>query len=317
MKSTLLFATAWLAALLSASHPAAAVPLTQIGDPIYDYEFYAIPSDGQGGVKTEVKVHDGTQTGGALNKWVQFTPPVPNAPPILHAEVFSNVGGVNFWTKTFSSPTNLFPAEDIPVGGIADLRITQTFQRDDPNGTFKMKITDLFLRASELAGPTNNKGLFGSVEFDVSVFDSTDQSVVPFPEIDSFHSKTTLEGRGLNWKLTDSGPLSVGVTDGSEMGPSISVDLLQPYEKQFDLSTIGIHEFISVEFHVRTTAWDTVQFDSVMQAFGRDPLSPARSSFFEYEGFTPMRQAAAVPEPETCALMLLGLAALAWRKLRA
>jgi hypothetical protein len=316
MKPTLFLATACFAGALCFGPPAAAVPVTQIGDPVYDYAFYAIVSDGQGGVKPAKPMTSGSQTGGALHVTQQFTPPVSSGPPIVHAEVFSSEGGVGFWTKTFSSPTNLFPLEDVPVGGAADLLIYQTFRRDDPNGTFKMKITDLFLRASELFGPTNNQGLYGSVEFDVSVTDSTDRSV-PFPEIDSFHSKTTLEGRGLNWTLTDSGPLSVGVTAGSLMGPSVSVDLLQPYEKQFDLSTIGVGEFISVEFHVRTTAWDTVQFDSVMQAFGRDPLSPARSSFFEYEGFTPMNQAPAVPEPETYALMLLGLAAVAWRRLRA
>lgn len=313
--TSILHRLAGVAALLGLAASAAAAPLTHIGDPEYAYSFHAIVSDGQGGVKPPKPMTSGSQSGGALRVTQQFSPPFPNAPPIVHAEVYSSEGGVSFWTKTFSSPTNLFPPEDTAIGGIAELLIYQTFRRDDPNGTFKMQITDLFLRASELRGPTNNAGLFGSVVFEMTLYDSTDRSV-PFPVIDAFGSATPLYGRGLDWTLDNTGPLKVDVTAGGLKDPGVSVDLLEPYVRPLNVSSIDVGEYVSVEFRVVTTAWDTVQFDSVMQAFGRDPLDPARGSFFEYEGFTPVQLAPAIPEPQTWALLLLGLGATAWRRLR-
>jgi len=95
------------------------------------------------------------------------------------------------------------------------------------------------------------------------------------------------------------------------------VDLVEPYVRPINVSALEVGEFVSIEFRVITTAWDTVQFDSLMQAFGRDPLQPTTGSFLEYSGFTPVGPVFAVPEPESYALMLLGLALLAWRRLRA
>jgi hypothetical protein len=307
------FKTLCVAALLCMDGLAAAAPLTHIGQPQYHWSFHDIVADGLGGVKPPTLLFEDTKVGGALADGVTFAPNSSGV-PTLHAEVFSKEGGMSFWTKTFSAPAQAFPFEGDTVGGVADLKIIQTFRKDAADGTVNMNITDLFLRARELNGPKFNEGLFGSVVFEMTLFDLSDPTT---PVIDAFGNATQLYGRGLQWHMTNTGPLQVDVTAGSLGSASVSVDLLQPYVRPLNVSSIDVGEMVRVEFRVTTTAWDTVQFDSVIQAFGRDPLSPAGGAFFEYEGFTPVGPINAVPEPGTYALMLLGLALLACRKLRA
>lgn len=307
------FKASCCAALLCIGSLAAAAPLTHIGQPQYKWSFHEIVADGFGDVKAPNLLFEDSQVGGALQDGVQFAPNSSGI-PTLHAEVYSNEGGISFWTKTFSAPAQAFPLEDDIVGGMADLKVIQTFRKDDANGTFNMNITDLFLRARELGGPKFNEGLFGSVVFEMTLFDLSDPTSPVI--VDAFGNATQLFGRGLDWHMTNTGPLPVDVTAGSLQGAAVSVDLLQPYVRPLNVSSIDVGEMVRVEFQVTTTAWDTVQFDSVMQAFGRDPLSPSGGAYFEYEGFTPVGPVNAVPEPGTCALMLLGLGALAWRQLR-
>jgi hypothetical protein len=301
-----------LAAALSGVTGAMAAPTTHIGEPIFAWKFWEIESDGLGDTLEPIEAVNRLRQGGTLDESFRLTPGPVSTP---HARVFSDAGAITFWTEVTSPNTSLFPPKHTVIGGKAELSILQTYRKDEADGSIKFTINSLMLRGLELGGPSSNVGLEGEVSFSMRAYDVTDDRP-PFEVIDRFDSLTRLSGRGLDWDMDNTGPLAVDVVRGSLSGPSATIGLLSPYSRAIDLSAIPVGGVFTVEFTTITSAFDTVQFDSRMQAFGRDPLAPASGSFFEIEGLTPMNVGlpTAVPEPETYALMLAGLALLAARR---
>lgn len=289
---------------------ASAAGVTYIGEPIFQYRFTEIESDGLGGLHDEFEVVRRVQFGGAVDQSYSLTR--YSADP--HERVYSDAGAITFWTEVTTPQAGLFPPKHAIIGGTSELTILQTYRKDEPGATIRFTINDILLSGLEFGGPRSNIGLEGRVGFRMLAYDVSNPGP-QFPVIDRFESLTRLSGRGLDWDLENSGPLALDMT-GSLDGPRVRIDLLAPYSREIDVSSIEVGGLFTVEFVTSTSAFDTVQFDSRIQAYGRDPLDPARGSFFEIEGLTPMNGGppAAVPEPASPALMVAVLAVVAcWR----
>ena len=305
-----LLGTLLLGTALAGGGHALAAGTTFIDQPIYEWSFWETESDGLGDTLDPIEVVSRLRIGGVLDEGHRLT--FFGTEP--HAHVYSNEGAITFWTDITTPKIGLFPPKHAIIGGQSKLTILQTYRKDEVDATIKFTINDIFLRGLELGGPRSNVGLEGSVSFAMRAHDVSHPGPL-HPVIDRFDSLTRLSGRGLEWDIDNSGPLALDVT-GSVFGPRVTIDLLAPYSRPIDVSSIEVGGLFVVEFTTVTSAFDTVQFDSRMEAYGRDPIDPLRGSFFEIEGLTPMNVGfpTAVPEPETYALMLAGLALVAARR---
>jgi hypothetical protein len=289
---------------------ALAAGTTFIGEPTYEWRFWETESDGLGGTLGPVEVVARVQIGDALDEGHRLTRFATEP----HAHVYSNEGAITFWTDITTPNTGLFPRRHVVIGGKSELKILQTYRKDEADATIKFTINEIMLRGLSLGGPTSNVGLEGSVSFAMRAHDISHPGPL-YPVVDRFDSLTRLSGRGLEWDIDNSGPLALDIT-GSVFAPRVTIDLAAPYSRAIDVSSIEVGGLFVVEFTTITSAFDTVQFDSRMEAYGRDPIDPLRGSFFEIEGLTPMNVGfpIAVPEPETYALMLAGLVLVAARR---
>ena len=305
-----LLGTVLLGTALAGGGHALAAGTTHIDEPIYEWRFLETESDGLGGTLGPHEVVSRLTRGGILDEGHKLA---------LHANdpqarVFSSTGAITFWSEVTTPQTGLFPPKHAVIGGQSELTILQTYRKDEPDATIKFTINDIRLRGLSLGGPTSNVGLEGSVSFAMRAHDVSHRGP-PYPVIDRFDSLTRLSGRGLDWDIDNSGPLALDIT-GSVFAPRVTIDLLAPYSRAIDVASVAVGGLFVVEFTTVTSAFDTVQFDSRMEAYGRDPIDPLRGSFFEIEGLTPMNVGfpSAVPEPETYALVLAGLVLVAARR---
>ena len=85
---------------------------------------------------------------------------------------------------------------------------------------------------------------------------------------------TKLSGLGLDWSLENSGPLNVDFINGTGRNTARDGCPRPPFTHPLDFSSVPVGGIVSLEYEMLTTAIDTVQFDSRIQAFARDPLDP-------------------------------------------
>jgi hypothetical protein len=292
-------ACAALALPLALAGAAAAAPM-QIIDPVYDWHFEAILSNGVGGTladPVDAEPPD-QQIGGALQEDAFLN---PSRRPTM--EVFSNTDGTTFWASA-RSPGGSPDLIGTPLGARTTFTLTQTFQVVDENATLSFTISQVDLAAFDPPGGPGNEGLSAYLSFDVVALDANDD---PFF---FFLDETELTGEGLDWNVDDlSGPLVTQIVQGAETQPSIRVALTGPHTETIDLSAFDARDLFTLRYTIVAEAIDTEQFDSRISAFARDPLDPGVGSFFEYAGIVPI--SSTVPEPGTALLLFAGLAGLA------
>lgn len=273
-------------------------------DPPFEWIFSETRSDGMNGTLPPVIVGHFVQPARAdLDQRHQLPPPPPLTTTLEHLRVFSNAAGTSFWTQATSPGTGLFPPGGVAVGGTADLTLRHVFRKDRPDASLSFTISNLSIRALWSGGP-ENEGLTGEVGFAATLT----QDAPNGPLLDLFSHASRLEGVGFDWELTNSGPLDVDFVDGT--GPSTgsaAVALSQPFTRTLDLSGVPVGGLVFLEYNSFATAIDTVQFDSRIQAFGRDPLDPDGGILLDFSGLTPID---VVPEPASMLLLAAGLVAI-------
>ncbi|MCA9216427.1 MAG: hypothetical protein KDB27_25335 [Planctomycetales bacterium] len=278
------------------------------------YNFQQIRSDGAGGYKGPAYwvTGDSGAHQGDLSKMYQIEPPDGTFTTLNHLEVYSNAAGTSFWTSALRPVTPGDPDAGWNVGGESNLTLTKVYTKDAELGKLEFAIPKISLSAfGPVDVPTDNQGLLGHVRLELSARQGvfTDRGGVEWEftgtEFDSFTAGATLTGWPTQYSCqldTDSAPMNFGVTQGGTGEQTIECGLKSAFNYVVDLSDIEPGTDILISYKISTTAIDTIQTDTIVEAFGRDPTNPDGGIQITSEGLTPI-SLPVVPVEQTAVIL--------------
>ena len=288
----------------------AQVPLTEQAG--FTYDFVEIRSDGSGGIGVQFSDTGGNENGVVLSETYTISPPPPLQTTLEHLEVFSNASATPIWASAISPGANLNPEEGENVGGRGRVQAGRQYRKESQDASMSFTISELMVSAfGPTNHPTNNIGMSTFIQFNMTFFENFGPGDVPSQ---TFETKTELTGRPNGYELTP-GALNVGVTNGGLDQEFVEVSLNSPFTGVIDLSGVPVGEEFVVVYGVQAEAIDTIQFDTRIEAYGRDPLDAGTGLTVSFNDLTPVGPF--IPEPSTLTVLAGGTYWLVSRRRRA
>lgn len=332
LKAAACIASLWSVAVA----PHAQASTTPIGDPYYAYFFHEyrerITPPGTLSFYENL-LQSGAQRGGTVFK----TQPFGHSMFGLSAQgaVAGYNDGKTFWADAIS-PLQGGASRD-RMGGDAEINVVQSFRKNSPDANLSFTFNGGELQVMHY-GTARYDGYHANarLSFEAFVVDHS-TSLQTWTESQTAHlgQDTRVFGdRSDNlFDLTldqDHGPLASGMRPWTWycdkcLDPAMGIAtarLAEIYTGVVDLSAISVGSEFTLAFKLTAQAFDAGQGETGAMVFGRDPRSGDGSGVsFALAGLTPTNNPflgapTPVPEPETYALMLVGLLAVGLRRLR-
>ena len=239
------------------------------------------------------KLDGGTQLGGRVNRRHDFGPALfdprgPDGPPdgLATGRVFSTASGRSFGVSTQAPIGNVNDPRS-PVGNRVDLHQWQSYEKVNPKGSLRFKITEAILHAIDANGmrllpsecPSGKDArcldvIEGELHFEASVY-SADRylffsagSVVlrGWMEIWRYDAYTSSEAQTPFWRRDDFEP-------GLNLISEASAELRKPRSFKVGLSSLDVGEEFALHVHVYATTHDGRGRESALEARIQDPQS--------------------------------------------
>jgi hypothetical protein len=303
-----LFGGAALAAL-----PSSGIP-TEIGNPKLTYTLRTtVAHQLPGGIDGSLLVTRGPFYSNAPLSIEEHVSPFPDS--TFDLEIVVDFGALPFWVGADAPHLGPEPWEDGEVlGTAADLLISQSFRKDEPDATLSFTITEASLTGLDSTPADDVDHVSGQLLIHVVTFKEVGH------ELFSFTDSAELEGQGRAnpgpgpcappcWIFEPGAHLPYSVSQGGLDQGYVHLALSAPFTQQVDLSAVGVGQEFTLEYHMSASAFDYAQLDTGVTVRGRDPLNPDSGTYFEFTGLTPTDNP--VPEPGRPVLLLAGAAVLA------
>ena len=327
-------AAAVLAFALSISAMHAEAAGTPIGDPYYAYFLHEYREvNPTPGVFNTIKSlgRSGEQHGGVLLQTHDLGGSALGFPAADMVSGYND--GKTFWSQTVS-PIRGGANRDL-VGGMSEIFIAQSFRKNTAAATLDFSFTAGRLQLMEYgSGRGDGYALDAGARFTINVINH-DTGLQTFTEsqfvrlYEHFGSEAGPSDNTFQFTVTqEDGPLTRGLAPWSwkcdECGQGAYgfavADLLAPYGGPISMDFIAVGADFTVSFYLMTYAIDERQGETSALAYAKDPVTDGLGIGFEFTDLTPTNQpiVTSIPEPQTWALLCLGIAVVLVRsKLRA
>ena len=271
------FACAILAILIGVRASAQVVR----NEPDIEYQFTFLPANGSGGIGSPDPLTAERNTPG---EELTDSESIPAPPPVIsfgkHLEVYANEEATTFWAQA-ESPNVPNPDSGAYVGGAAYMFIDQTFRKLSPDATLNYEITGMNLIAQGQSVDSAEDGqMHAEAMFKIDAYTRASGATLdtpidsPFINFPGFWTRVELKGEPQDFSVIETigpGELQFDVVDGGLNENFVNVGLTSSKLVSIDLSEVAVGEEFRTTYIVDVAAWDTIQKESNVLAYGRDP----------------------------------------------